>query len=125
MRVTSSREGPGHRPGRSSFWSSFGNDGWRQGSVTTALRAPLTPPSAARRTHRNPSSPTIVRCSKGHLFTTIWIPGASFKSVRLGMSRYQHCPVGHHWALVTPVKDAELGEDDKRLAAEHHDVRIP
>jgi len=68
---------------------------------------------------------TIVRCSRGHLFTTIWLPGVSLKSVRLGMSRYQHCPVGHHWALVKPVNDAELTDEDRRVAAEHHDVRIP
>jgi hypothetical protein len=68
---------------------------------------------------------TIVRCSKGHLFTTIWLPGVSIKSVRLGMARYQHCPVGHHWAVVKPVNDAELTDEDRRVAAEHHDVRIP
>jgi hypothetical protein len=25
-----------------------------------------------------------VRCRRGHLFTAIWIPGISFKAVRLG-----------------------------------------
>jgi hypothetical protein len=55
---------------------------------------------------RDGNGDTIARCSKGHLFTTIWVPGASLKSIRLGMSRFQHCPVGHHWALVTPVKDS-------------------
>jgi len=35
-----------------------------------------------------------VRCSAGHLFTTIWIPLASLKSVRLGDRRYQRCPAG-------------------------------
>jgi hypothetical protein len=68
---------------------------------------------------------TIVRCSRGHLFTTIWVPGVSFKSVRLGKSRYQHCPVGHHWALVTPLKDSDLNDQERQEAAEHHDVRIP
>jgi hypothetical protein len=68
---------------------------------------------------------TIVRCSEGHLFTTIWVPGASFKSIRLGVSRYQHCPVGHHWALVSPVRDSELTDEDRRFAAEYHDVNIP
>jgi len=80
---------------------------------------------ARRRGYSGIGGDTVVRCSKGHLFTTIWLPGASLKSIRLGMSRYQHCPVGHHWALVTPVKDSELTDDDRRLAAEHHDVRIP
>ena len=80
---------------------------------------------ARRRGYSGIGGDTVVRCSKGHLFTTIWLPGVSLKSIRLGMSRYQHCPVGHHWALVTPVKDSELTDHDRRLAAEHHDVRIP
>jgi hypothetical protein len=80
---------------------------------------------ARRRGYSGIGGDTVVRRSKGHLFTTIWLPGASLKSIRLGMSRYQHCPVGHHWALVTPVKDSELTDDDRRIAAEHHDVRIP
>jgi hypothetical protein len=29
----------------------------------------------------------VVRCRKGHLFTTIWIPGASVKAVRFGWWR--------------------------------------
>jgi hypothetical protein len=68
---------------------------------------------------------TVVRCRRGHLFTTLWIPGASVKSVRLGWWRFQHCPVGHHWDLVTPVSAASLTEDDRRSASEHHDVRVP
>jgi hypothetical protein len=67
----------------------------------------------------------IVRCRQGHLFTTIWIPGASLKSVRLGWWRLQRCPVGDHWSLVSPVKEDDLSEDEKRLAAEHRDARIP
>ena len=80
---------------------------------------------ARRRGYSGIGGDTIVRCSKGHLFTTIWVPGASFKSIRLGMSRFQHCPVGNHWALVTPVRDSDLTDEDRRLAAEHRDVRIP
>jgi hypothetical protein len=67
----------------------------------------------------------VVRCRKGHLFTTIWVPGASLKSVRLGWWRFQRCPVGKHWSLVTPVKESELTEDEKRLASENKDIRIP
>ena len=44
-----------------------------------------------------------VRCRDGHVFTTLWIPGASVTSLRLGPWRYQRCPVGQHWSLVTPV----------------------
>jgi hypothetical protein len=68
---------------------------------------------------------TVVRCRSGHLSTTIWIPGASLKSVRLGWWRFQRCPVGGHWTLVTPVRDADLSDEDRETAAEHRDVRIP
>jgi hypothetical protein len=67
----------------------------------------------------------VVRCREGHLFTTIWVPGASFKALRLGWWRFQRCPVGKHWALVTPVKESELTEDERRIAHETRDIRIP
>lgn len=67
----------------------------------------------------------VVRCRRGHLFTTIWLPGASLKSVRFGWWRLQRCPVGQHWSIVTPVKKAELTENDKRTASEHKDIRLP
>ena len=56
----------------------------------------------ARRRGYNFGRNTIVRCRQGHLFTTTWIPGASLKAIRLGWARFQRCPVGHHWSLVTP-----------------------
>ena len=68
---------------------------------------------------------TIVRCRAGHLFTTIWIPGASLKAVRLGAMRIQYCPVGHHFTVVRPVKGAELTEEMREEAALCHDARIP
>jgi hypothetical protein len=37
----------------------------------------------------------------------------------------QHCPVGKHWSIVTPVKESELSEEEKRTASEHKDVPIP
>jgi hypothetical protein len=67
----------------------------------------------------------VVRCRKGHLFTTIWVPGVSFKSLRLGWWRFQRCPVGRHWELVTPVRRADLTPDEQRSAAESTDIRIP
>jgi hypothetical protein len=67
----------------------------------------------------------VVRCRKGHLFTTIWVPGVSFKSLRLGWWRFQYCPVGRHWSLVVPVKEDDLDESERELAHEHRDVRIP
>jgi hypothetical protein len=68
---------------------------------------------------------TPVRCSAGHLFTTIWAPGASFKAVRLGGERWQHCPVGHHWAMVTPLDEGSATADELAAAARVHDARIP
>jgi len=67
----------------------------------------------------------IVRCRDGHLFTTVWIPGASMKALRLGWWRFQRCPVGQHWSIVTPVKASSLTEDERRSAAEHRDIAIP
>jgi hypothetical protein len=67
----------------------------------------------------------VVRCRRGHLFTTIWIPGASVKAFRLGWWRFQRCPVGRHWSFVTPVSRTELTDDDRRAAGEHKDIRIP
>jgi hypothetical protein len=67
----------------------------------------------------------IVRCRRGHLFSTIWIPGASVKALRLLGRRFQRCPVGGHWSLVTPVRESELSEDEVRQAREHKDIRLP
>ena len=49
---------------------------------------------------------TIVRCSPGPLFTTLWVRWASLK-------------------IVVPVADSELSEDDRRVAARHHDSKLP
>jgi hypothetical protein len=68
----------------------------------------------------------IVRCSAGHLFTTIWMPLGSLKAVRLGpRGRYQRCPVGHHFALVNPVNPDDLDPAEREQAAAIHDLRIP
>src|SRR5579862_813326 len=67
----------------------------------------------------------VVRCRKGHLFTTIWVPGVSFKSLRLGWFRFQRCPVGKHWSCVTPVKNSALTGEEQQIAAQTRDVRIP
>jgi hypothetical protein len=67
----------------------------------------------------------IVRCRNGHLFTTIWIPGVSLKSLRLGWWRFQFCPVGRHWSLVVPVRETDLSPGERRAAREARDVRIP
>jgi hypothetical protein len=67
----------------------------------------------------------VVRCREGHLFTTLWIPGGSLKALRLGWWRVQRCPVGQHWSLVTPVRESDLTAEQRQLAREHHDIRIP
>jgi hypothetical protein len=67
----------------------------------------------------------VVRCRQGHLFTTIWLPGATLKSIRLLWWRVQWCPVGKHVSIVTPVRKTELSEEQKRVASEHRDLRIP
>jgi hypothetical protein len=68
---------------------------------------------------------TIVRCRQGHVYTTIWIPGVKLKELDLVVARIQRCPVGHHWSLVVPVREADLTEGERQFAREHHDVRIP
>jgi hypothetical protein len=68
---------------------------------------------------------TVVRCRKGHLFTTIWVPGVKLKAVDLLVARLQRCPVGPHWSLVMPVRAATLTEEELSAAKAHRDVRIP
>lgn len=68
---------------------------------------------------------TIVRCGKGHLFSTIWIPLGSLKAIRLGPKRFQWCPVGRHWSLVTPVNLNSLSPEELEQAQDTRDVRIP
>jgi len=66
----------------------------------------------------------IVRCQKGHLFTTFWFPGVSFKALRLGWWRYQRCPVGRHWSLVTPVRESDLSEEERKEARSRSDIPL-
>lgn len=68
---------------------------------------------------------TPVRCRKGHVFTTIWIPGVSLKALRLGWQRLQWCPVGGHWSLVTPQRVTDLSTEERESAAAHHDLHVP
>jgi hypothetical protein len=68
---------------------------------------------------------TIVRCQRGHLFTTTWIPGASVKALRLGPWRVQRCPVGKHWSIVRPVRPEELGDAERAEARAVRDTLLP
>ncbi len=67
----------------------------------------------------------VVRCHSGHLFSTIWIPGASIKAIRLGLWRIQRCPVGAHWTVVTPMTLTQLTNDERLAALAEQDVRLP
>ena len=79
----------------------------------------------ARSRGYNIGGEVVVRCREGHLFTTIWVPGMSFKALRLGWLRLQRCPVGENWTLVTPVRDSDLTDDERRIAEQYRDVPIP
>ena len=69
---------------------------------------------------------TIVRCRRGHLFTTIWIPGVKLKALDLGIARIQRCPAGGgHWSLITPVRAADLSPLQRARARARRDVRLP
>jgi hypothetical protein len=80
----------------------------------------------ARRQGYSIPGKTVVRCSKGHLFTTTWIAGGSLKAVRLGPhTRCQYCPAGRHWAIIHPVKDGDLTDEERRAAAAAGHGRSP
>ncbi len=90
-------------------------------AVMTAAEAAFL----AHRRGRLLAASTVVRCHRGHLFTTLWIPGVSFKAVRLGPWRVQRCPVGAHWTLVWPADVSTLSPAEVAAAAALRDVRIP
>jgi hypothetical protein len=97
----------------------------RHVGFVVALIALAVEAAAIRRLGYPFAGDVVVRCRKGHLFTTIWVPGVSLKSARLGWWRFQRCPVGRHWELVTPVRRADLTPEEQRSAAEATDIRIP
>jgi hypothetical protein len=33
--------------------------------------------------------------------------------------------VGHHWSLVSPIKDGDLSDDERRLSAVPDDIAVP
>ena len=67
----------------------------------------------------------VVRCRRGHHYTTLWIPGVSITSLRFGWWRIQWCPVGRHWSFVTPADTGDLTPDQREAAAAVHDLRLP
>jgi hypothetical protein len=79
----------------------------------------------ARRSGYPVGGEVVVRCRDGHLFTTIWLPGVSFKAIRLGPVRLQFCPVAGHWTAVTPVPDDQLTDAERLMASRFRDSRLP
>jgi hypothetical protein len=67
----------------------------------------------------------IVQCRDGHLFMTTWIPMMSFKAIRLGLIRYQYCPVGDHFTAVRLMRDDDLTPAERLEASRHHDSGVP
>ncbi|KAL1897838.1 hypothetical protein Sste5346_003690 [Sporothrix stenoceras] len=66
----------------------------------------------------------VVKCSKGHLYTTMWMPGVSFKAMRFGQERVQYCPVGRHWTRVVRVDETQLSTAQLKAAMAHHDKKV-
>jgi hypothetical protein len=97
----------------------------RRSGLFLAIVATVAEAIALRRLGYGFAGDVVVRCRRGHHFTTIWVPGVSLKALRLGWWRVQRCPVGRHWALVTPVRRADLTPDALRAAQEARDLRIP
>jgi hypothetical protein len=80
---------------------------------------------ARRRGYSGMGGRTLVRCRAGHLFMTLWVPGVSIKSLRLGWRRAQYCPVGRHWSLVAPVRDSDVSDEERERAREYRDIALP
>jgi hypothetical protein len=80
---------------------------------------------ARRRGYSGLGGRTLVRCRDGHLFRTIWVPGVSLKSIRLGWYRIQFCPVGRHWTVVKPVKEREQDGVAPSFSLVPNDIAIP
>lgn len=80
---------------------------------------------ARRRGYAGLGGRTLVRCHAGHLFRTIWVPGVSVKSLRLGWLRAQYCPVGKHWTVVKPVKAEDLSAEERALSVVPNDIALP
>jgi hypothetical protein len=96
---------------------------WLTAAVTVGAIAAET--VVMRRRGYSVGLKATVRCHDGHLFTTIWIPGASLKALRLGTVRLQYCPVGRHFTAVRPLRDSELTDELLAIARSHHDLPIP
>jgi hypothetical protein len=79
---------------------------------------------ARRRGYSGLGGRTLVRCRAGHVFSTLWVPGVSFKALRLGWYRAQYCPVGRHWTMVRPIKDQSLSAAEREIARSTRDLPL-
>jgi hypothetical protein len=68
---------------------------------------------------------SIVRCSRGGLFETVWIPLGSFKAIRLGVFRIQRCPVHARFEVVRRVDPDTLTNEERAAAARYPADPIP
>ena len=68
---------------------------------------------------------TVVECSRGALFETIWVPLAAFKAVRLGNRRIQRCPVHRKWEIVRRIDPLTLSDEQRAEAGRYPAGRIP
>lgn len=68
---------------------------------------------------------TIARCSRGALFQTLWVPGVSFRAVRLGPVRIMRCPVHQRVEMVRIVNPADLTPEERASAARYPPGRVP
>ncbi len=69
---------------------------------------------------------TPVRCSKGHIYGTRWVPMMSLKAARLGPNlRAQRCPVCHAWRMTRRIPEAELTPQVRAEATRVHDSSLP
>jgi hypothetical protein len=57
---------------------------------------------------------TVVRCSKGHVFTEEWSAMGALSSIHVFGARLQRCPVGDHWSMVKPVSEGSLTDEERR-----------
>ena len=68
---------------------------------------------------------SIVECSGGAYYSTIWVPSVSFKAIRLGSTRVQRCPIHHKWEKTWLVAPDTLEPEVLAKARATRDSRIP
>ena len=97
----------------------------RRIGLVVALATVVAEAVMLRRRGYGVAGDVVVRCRRGHLFTTLWVPGLSLTSLRFVSWRFQHCPVGGHWSLVTPAPVVDLTPDERAAARAVHDLALP